>query len=169
MDTNDLQAGPDNARVSIEVTRDYLTFSSAHFAQRSNGTSEPIHGHNYTVTVRVQGPIDQLGYVADFVTLKSVLVPITRELNHRLLLSGQSDRVTIARDGDEVVVRADGRRYVFPASDVVVLPIRNTTCEELAAHIGMAVLAKLSGGRLEIKVEESPGQGACWRSADGER
>jgi 6-pyruvoyltetrahydropterin/6-carboxytetrahydropterin synthase len=163
------QSTQDDGCVCIHISRDYFTFSSAHFLLRADGTSEPLHGHNYSVTAQVQGPVDHLGYIVDFALLKSLLLPITHELNHRVLLPGESDRVTINCDGNEAMVQVDASRYLFPLSNIAILPVRNTTCEELAAYIGLVVLAHLPGGRLELTVEENPGQGASWRSSDDGR
>jgi len=152
--------------VCIELARDDLVFSSAHFAQRPDGTSEPLHGHNYAVTASVAGSVDQLGYVVDFAVLKSLLRSIIHQLNHKILLPGNSERITITRNDRELSATVDGNRYVFPVSDVLILPLTNTTCEQLAAYVGGAVLAELPVGHLELKIEESPGQGASWRSSN---
>ncbi|MGH7811766.1 MAG: 6-carboxytetrahydropterin synthase, partial [Candidatus Binatia bacterium] len=37
---------------SIEVAKDYFNFASAHFLIFANGRREPLHGHNYQVSVK---------------------------------------------------------------------------------------------------------------------
>ena len=58
--------------------------------------------------------------------------------------------------------REGARRFVFPRSDVCLLPVGNTTCECLAAHLLSRVRDTLEDAdvRLEVTIEETPGQGA---------
>ena len=66
----------------------------------------------------------------------------------------------------EVELTLCGDRYVFPRGDVLVLPIDNISVEALAAHCAELLKAKLAAvlpkhaRRLEVTVEESPGQGS---------
>ena len=58
---------------SVTVGKTDLTFAAAHFITFEDGRCEPIHGHNYRVAVRVDGPLNRAGYVCDFVTLRAVV------------------------------------------------------------------------------------------------
>lgn len=155
----------DHSWVAIELNREDLLFSSAHFAQRTDGSSEPLHGHNYSVELRVQGRSDALGYVLDFIPLKHALRSLIGTLNHRVLLPGLSLRMKIIISNGEAAVSVDGSRYVFPESDVVVLPLVNITCELLADYIGKTLLSYIPDLDLLVRVEECPGQGASWCSS----
>lgn len=151
--------------VSIAVSRDYLTFSAAHFAQLGDGSSERLHGHNYTARIRLVGPLDGNEFVADFSLLKSALRELTSLLNHRVLVPGRSSRVAVTVSGDTCVVTADGKRYSIPTEDAVVLPVANTTVEALALYLVEQLGAELrqrlpDQARLYLRIEESPGQGA---------
>jgi 6-pyruvoyltetrahydropterin/6-carboxytetrahydropterin synthase len=53
---------------SIEVAKDYFNFASAHFLIFSNGQREPLHGHNYQVSVVMEGELDPAGVVLDFIS-----------------------------------------------------------------------------------------------------
>ena len=60
------------------------------------------------------------------------------------------------------------RRWVFPRSDCVLLPVSNTTSEKLAEHIGRRLLDELERRhdvrpqRLRVEVDECFGQiGVC--------
>jgi hypothetical protein len=61
-----------------------------------------------------------------------------------------------------VVLTEGSRRFVIPRDDVVLLPVVNTTCECLAAHLLGALRQRLGATdqRLRLLVEETPGQGA---------
>jgi len=66
-------------------------------------------------------------------------------------------------------IRYRERRYLIPAEEVIVLPIGNTSAENLAAWFGrtlrerMAVKwATLRVRQLSIGIEETPGQRGTW-------
>jgi len=46
-------------RFSIEVAKDYFNFASAHFLIFANGRREHLHGHNYQVSVAMEGELDR--------------------------------------------------------------------------------------------------------------
>jgi hypothetical protein len=70
--------------------------------------------------------------------------------------------LSVDQSDSDVRVRAGAKQYAFPADDVRLLPITNTTCECLAAYLLTAVRSHLGAApvRLELGVEELPGQGA---------
>lgn len=155
-------------RVSgITISRDNFVFSAAHFAQFADGTSERLHGHNYSVCVEVSGELDSFGYIVDFMHLKQSVLKITGQLNHKVLIPSDSVRLSIKCKNGEFEIIVDKKRYVFPASDVALLPIKNTTCEELSAYILATLLsiiechlAGLDCHLIKVQVMEGPNQGA---------
>ena len=50
---------PTEASVYIEVAKDYFNFASAHFLIFAKGRREPLHGHNYQVSVAMEGELDR--------------------------------------------------------------------------------------------------------------
>jgi 6-pyruvoyltetrahydropterin/6-carboxytetrahydropterin synthase len=157
-------------RYSVEVSKDYLKFAAAHFIAYP-GFREPLHGHNYQVSVRVEADLGPDGYVLDFGLVKRLADALCRELDERVLLPERSECLRIAAVGDGVAVTtADGDRFHFPTADVRLLPIGHSSAEELAAYLlgrlRAALLAE-AGGRgivaLEVGVAEAPGQVAYCR------
>jgi 6-pyruvoyltetrahydropterin/6-carboxytetrahydropterin synthase len=146
---------------TLELARADIGFSAAHFSVVA-GTSERLHGHNYRVTLRAHGAVRADGTVVDFRALKHALRGECALLDERMLVPTASAAVSVRIDGDEVEVREGSRRFVFPLQDVVTLPVLNTTCECLAAHLLAGVRRRLGDlpVRLELSVEEIPGQGA---------
>ncbi len=155
----------------IHVAKDYLNFCSGHFVTYDGSECEPLHGHNYRASIRLEGPLDENAYVVDFVRVKKLMKRLCDELDHRMLLPEHNPRVTIAREADGFEVRCGPRRYVFPKEDVVLLPIANTTAELLAQHLCGRALAELRGlgvehlEAIEVEVEETPGQSAIYRES----
>jgi 6-pyruvoyltetrahydropterin/6-carboxytetrahydropterin synthase len=153
----------------VHVTKDYLVFCAGHFITYEGSQCETLHGHNYRVAVTLNGPVDENFYVFDFTTLKKLMKRIVDELDHRMLLPLHNPLLKLQEEEDGIWVRYKERRFFFPRSDVVLLPIPNTTAEMLARHLCGRVKAELSQRgtllltEIAIEVEESFGQSAIYR------
>jgi 6-pyruvoyltetrahydropterin/6-carboxytetrahydropterin synthase len=147
---------------SLELSRADIGFSAAHFSIHQ-GESERLHGHNYRVFLRVHGTIGDEGTVVDFAALKRALRTLCSELDERMLVPTRSPRIRIEETADGVSLSEGTRRFLIPRGDAVLLPIVNTTCECLAAHLLGELRERLgrTAYRLELRVEETPGQGAA--------
>jgi 6-pyruvoyltetrahydropterin/6-carboxytetrahydropterin synthase len=153
---------------SVRVTKDTLVFSAAHFITFGDNVCERLHGHNYRVVGEVRGPLGPQQYVIDFIALRDALAAIVAELDHRMLLPTGHPTIQVAVDEREALVTFEDRRWIFPRTDCVLLPIANTTAELLARYIGERLLADLAartGERpsfVRIEVDENHGQwGIC--------
>jgi 6-pyruvoyltetrahydropterin/6-carboxytetrahydropterin synthase len=152
--------GPGDA--VLEIHKDRLGFAAAHFSILEGG-SEHIHGHNYRVSLRAHGRVRPDGTVVDFAALKQAVTAECEALDHHMLLPGDCPDVVVEPGPDgHVAVREGARRFLFPEAEVRVLPVRNTTCECLAGYLLGRLRERLGSlpVRLEVGVEESPGQGA---------
>ena len=149
-------------QATLELARADIGFAAAHFSI-VDGRAERLHGHNYRVRLRARGTLRRDGSVIDFGVLKTALRIACAELDEHVLIPTASHELEVREDGDEVTVRHEQRRYVFPREDVRLLPIANSTCECLATHILSEVRTGLGAWpiHLELYVEESPGQGAA--------
>ncbi len=151
---------------SVSLEKEQLVFSAAHFITFDGNICERLHGHNYRVKCRVVGPLDENGYVVDFIALRDSLMKIVSGLDHHVLLPTQHETILVAKEADEVIARFEDRRWVFPAEDCVLLPIQNTTAELLAMHIAQELMGsadqKLAGhiDTIEVSVDENHGQWA---------
>lgn len=162
---------PATARAAwaVNVTKDHLVFSAAHFITYSGHLCEALHGHNYRVRIRLEGDLDENFYVFDFTHLKRLMKEVVDELDHRVLLPTMSPRINLRERGDQIEAIYKDRRYEFPLGDVVRLPIPNTTAEMLARYLADRVAALLDDfqsatvSAIELEVEESFGQSAVYR------
>jgi 6-pyruvoyltetrahydropterin/6-carboxytetrahydropterin synthase len=147
---------------SLELARADIGFSAAHFSIH-DGESERLHGHNYRVFLRVRGTVSEEGTVVDFGALKRVLRALCAELDEHMLVPTTSPRIRIEETADGVSLIEGSRRFLIPRGDAVLLPVVNTTCECLAAHLLAEMRERLgqTAYRLELRVEETPGQGAA--------
>ena len=147
--------------VSVEGVR--LRFAAAHMATLGDEL-EPLHGHNYSVRCAVHGPLTADGWVIDFSVLKRLVREGCDRLDHRFLLQRDSPLLEIREEAGAWHVTFGERQYRFPASDVVALPIANTTAELLARWLCEQVAGRLAEAgypaieRVELTVEEMPGQ-----------
>jgi 6-pyruvoyltetrahydropterin/6-carboxytetrahydropterin synthase len=157
----------------VRISEDGLVFSAAHFIVIEGDTHERLHGHDFRVTAEVHGPLDDNGYVVDFLALRESLEAILEELDHRVLLPTEHPTLRIRTDvehidAEHVEVTAAECRWVFPRGDCVLLPMVNTSAELLGRWIARRLLDRLherTGSRptvVRIEVTESRGQsGLC--------
>ncbi|HEY7294876.1 MAG TPA: 6-carboxytetrahydropterin synthase [Dehalococcoidia bacterium] len=155
---------------AARVQAQRLKFAAAHMATFGDSI-EPLHGHNYAVTIEAEGALSAIGWVADFGVLKRAGREICERLDHHFLLQGTSSVLDLARKGRTVALRFGEKGYVFPSEDVFELPIANTTAELIAEWFWWQVVEALQAAgaenvqRLTVGVEEAPGQ-AGWFGAD---
>lgn len=145
-------------------------FSCAHMTVFPDGTKERLHGHNFRASVELElvGTDPEL---LDFALLKKALQAQCDAWTERLLLPGQSPALLVVRESDgELEFRLCGQRYVVPAGDVIVLPVRNVVVESLARVFAHALIARLGPAltpdvvtALALTITESEGQGATFR------
>jgi 6-pyruvoyltetrahydropterin/6-carboxytetrahydropterin synthase len=153
-------------RWSIELEKEAFKFSAAHFLIFPDGSAERLHGHNYRVFLEVGGALTRFGLVIDFQKIKPVVRKLLKTLNEQMLLPAEHHELRVEEPDEhsyEVLYRE--RRYVFPKLDVTLLPINNTSSENLAAYLGRRLLEILPQEfpgvdvhSLRLAVEETAGQ-----------
>ena len=147
--------------VTVEGVR--LRFAAAHMATLGDEL-EPLHGHNYIVSARVEGDLTDDRWVIDFSALKRYIREACDLLDHHFLLQADSPRLQSQLTEGAWHLRFRDREYRFPAQDVVALPIENSTAELLAQWIAERAITALNAGghanirRLAVDLEEMPGQ-----------
>jgi 6-pyruvoyltetrahydropterin/6-carboxytetrahydropterin synthase len=152
----------------VDVSKESFVFSAAHFITFAGNICERIHGHNYGVRVSVEGPLDENRYVVDFIALRDAVIAETNAWDHHVLLPRDHATISVQQEGVEVIVRFEDRRWVFPQEDCIILPLVNTTAEELARVLAERLIERtraMFGNALsliEVAVDENHGQwGVC--------
>ena len=152
----------------VDVQKEQFIFSAAHFITFAGDICERIHGHNYGVRASVEGPLDKNRYVVDFIALRDAVLEQTQQLDHHVILPRDHSEIKISSDEKETTARFRDRRWVFPNEDCIILPVINTTAEEIARVIAERVIEKTKpsfGEQLnwiEVAVDENQGQwGVC--------
>jgi 6-pyruvoyltetrahydropterin/6-carboxytetrahydropterin synthase len=162
-------------RWSIELAKENFKFSAAHFLIFPDGSAERLHGHNYRVFVEIEGGLSRHGLVLDFKMVKPLIRELLDGLDEHFLVPGLHPVLRCEPQGEHSYeIRYLERRYVIPREDVIVLPINNTSSENLAAWVA-GELRRLLAERfpdvtvacLRVAVEETSGQrGVFYFEAD---
>jgi len=157
-----MNAGNTSYRISLE--RGTLRFAAAHVATFRNDC-EPLHGHNYAVTIELGGSLTaDESWILDFSEARRIARSICRELDHKFILQTKSRALSIEQDDEVYHIGFGQRHYVMPASDVAPLPIGNSTAERLAEWFagrfasGLEALGATNIASVTVGVEEAPGQ-----------
>jgi 6-pyruvoyltetrahydropterin/6-carboxytetrahydropterin synthase len=120
---------------TIEISKEDLKFSGAHFTIFSATERERLHGHNFKVRASVVAPVDENGMCFNYQEIKSRLRKLCSSLDEYVLLPGQSPHMQINQEGPMYIAHFNGESMSFLTSDTQVLDIRNTTVEEFSHYI----------------------------------
>jgi 6-pyruvoyltetrahydropterin/6-carboxytetrahydropterin synthase len=117
----------------IEINKDYLNFSAGHFTLFSATERENLHGHNFQVRAAVITTIGADGLTFDYVILKRALKMLCDQLDERVLLPQHSPYLRLEFRNELLIAHFATEQIPFLLRDVLPLPLRNVTIEELAA------------------------------------
>jgi len=159
---------------AIHLDKDYFKFSCAHFLIFPDGSKERLHGHNYQVEVEIEGELTERGLVIDFNLAKPLIRELCDRLDEHWLIPDEHPELKFHhRDNGHTEVVYREFRYLVPTSEVLVLPINNTSAENLATWIGRELRERLAERfgrsqvrRLRVEIAESPGQSGVYRYED---
>ncbi len=134
-----------------------------------NGTREPLHGHNYRVQVKGEAPSLEGDMVFDFLDIKPIVREICDSLDHKLLIPKENKHLKIYSEKKNIVIQTpDESIFSIPESDVLLLPIQNSSAERIAVYICDEIRTAVKQRfnytftSLEVEVEETPGQSAVY-------
>ncbi len=163
-------------RWAIHMHKEYFKFSCAHFLIFPDGSKERLHGHNYHVDAEIEGTLSDRGLVIDFILVKPVIRDLCDWLDEHWIVPGEHPDLVIkpGEDGQTEIVYRE-HRYVAPSDEIRVLPINNTSAENLATWIGRELQNRIAErfGRTQIQklrlaVSETPGQWGVYYYSDSE-
>ena len=155
---------------SIRLGKEDFKFSAGHFTVFGDGEAESLHGHNYRVTVELSGSgLDDLDFLVPAAAAKRDIRAECAALDEKVLLPAGCPHLELVEHGETVTAVLGARRYEFPPSEAVLLPVANVTVEALARFLWQRLRDRWAHLRdridvLEITVTETPGQGARYRS-----
>jgi 6-pyruvoyltetrahydropterin/6-carboxytetrahydropterin synthase len=163
--TNSMHSKGVRMKISLDGWETGIKFVAGHFLPSIEKCSR-LHGHNYAMGITIEGEPDSNGIILDFIELKKAAHRITDRIDHRMLLPADGTSMKIRKLGREYTVRFNGRRYVIPASDVVMLPLINVSAEELSRYFALELKKSGIFGKnihsFTVTVSEGRGQEALW-------
>lgn len=154
---------------TIEITKEDIKFSVAHFTIFNAVERERLHGHNYAVQLAVTAPVGDDGICFSYKDIKTRLRELCDGLDEYTLLPRLSPHLRIEEDDEFYTAWFNGERIPLRKSDTLLLPIRNSTVEEFARYmrdefIGDERFVRERGiTELVIKVSSGPGQSGSSR------
>lgn len=164
MSTLDLQI-----ESSLHLKKQNFKFSSAHFLIFDEQNAEKLHGHNYQVQVEIGLPQEQefknKGYFLDFNEFKSFIKKQCDFLDEHVLLPKDNSEIQTTVQGASLRVQFRDRIYLFPKEEVILLPMVNTSVEQLSKYLCEIFFVKFKDSGLKfirVYVEETQGQGASF-------
>jgi 6-pyruvoyl tetrahydropterin synthase/QueD family protein len=151
----------------VIVSKSNLQFAASHFITYG-GKCELLHGHNYGLSLEIEGGLTSDSFVFDFVSLKKIARVILETLDHHFLLAMKNPYLKLRQDATswEIIYKDD--RYLLPLRDVQPLPVDNITAERLAEYIWGEVEREIRTHSdrqlmtLTVGIEEEPGQAAYY-------
>ncbi len=153
----------------VVLTKEDFKFSVAHFTVFGADRAERLHGHNYRVSVFLAGKsTDSLGLLVNLEDLKQVIRRICADLDGKTLVPTDCSLLQVTRDAGRIDVCFGVRQYRFPEEDALLLPIVNTSIEELAFYIWKELAPSLDTSRvteLIVEVGETKGQSCRYGAA----
>ncbi len=134
----------------------------------SDGSREPLHGHNYRVKISGSSPTLTGDVVFDFCHIKPIVRRICDSLDHKLIIPAKNKLIEIVKNQENTDIITQQGRFSIPSDDVLPLEIDNSSVEVIAAYIfeklQQAVKKEYnySFEDFSVEVEETPGQSAVF-------
>lgn len=155
---------------TIDLHMQALKFSAAHFTIFNTRERERLHGHNYAVTCRITAPVGDDGLTCDYAVFKQKLYVLVNGLDEYTIIAKFSPHLKIEDADSFYKIHFHDHFMLLRKAETLLLPIRNTTVEELSFYIldeltkDKAFLKQYDVRRLETTVASGPGQhgSAVW-------
>jgi 6-pyruvoyltetrahydropterin/6-carboxytetrahydropterin synthase len=125
-----------------------------------------LHGHTYTVNLRITGEVDESGMVIDFGKVKTALKEVLGELDHKIIVPGDANAFKMSKEEGTGSLRIEvGEKfYIFPEEDVFLMDVPAPTAEHMSSWILDRFIEKLGPNHnlsvIELGLDEGWGQGA---------
>jgi 6-pyruvoyltetrahydropterin/6-carboxytetrahydropterin synthase len=152
---------------TLHLAKQNFKFSSGHFLIFDHQLAEKLHGHNYSVKFEIEtsdaAEFKAQGYWIDFNVLKKMIKAQLDLWDEHVLLPKLHPDMKITSENKNYQIHFRDRFYSLPQNEVVLLPVRNTSVEELSRLLAEELLTQmkpLGVKTLQVLVEETAGQGA---------
>lgn len=155
------------SETSLQLAKQNFKFSSAHFLIFDEKSAERLHGHNYQVRVEIGIPNQDImkssGFFVDFNVFKKYIKSALDRWDEMVILPKNHPDMKFNTRNTNLEVTFRDRFYVFPTNEVVLLPVTNTSVEQLSRLLAEDFMREFKTHQVSfvsVYVEETPGQGA---------
>ncbi len=152
---------------TLLLAKENFKFSAGHFLIFNENSAERLHGHNYQVKVDITIPPEEdlaaQGYFIDFNEFKKIIKTRLDSWDEIVLLPEKHPDMKFKLVDNSLQVNFRDRYYVFPKNEVLLLPVTNTSVEQLSRILAQDFLEKFKKYKVkqvQVTVEETRGQGA---------
>lgn len=152
---------------TLHLAKQNFKFSSGHFLIFDDLNAEKLHGHNYYVQVHISVPeevdMTQTGYFVDFSEFKKEIKAQLDLWDEHVLFPAKHPDMKIEKKAANYEIHFRDRFYSMPQNEVVLLPVTNTSVEQLSRILAETLFEKFKKfnvKKLEVQVEETSGQSA---------
>lgn len=152
---------------TLHLAKQNFKFSAAHFLIFDEKHAERLHGHNYQVRVDIKAPseeeLHQDGYFLDFNVFKKFIKSRLDQWDEIVLLPEKHPDMKFKKTTKSLEVTFRDRFYVFPLNEVILLPVTNTSVEQLSRLLAEDFYTEFKQygvQKVKVYVEETRGQGA---------
>ncbi|MGZ3770142.1 MAG: 6-pyruvoyl trahydropterin synthase family protein [Bdellovibrio sp.] len=152
---------------TLHLAKQNFKFSAAHFLIFDEQHAERLHGHNYQVRVDIKSSsevdLHTKGYFLDFNVFKKYIKSRLDLWDEIVILPEKHPDMKFNKNGKCLEVNFRDRFYAFPLNEVVLLPVTNTSVEQLSKLLAEDFLREFKKYGVEevtVSVEETQGQGA---------
>lgn len=145
--------------IYIDGNYSNIRFSAAHFIPGDWKCSR-LHGHDYSISIKISGNLNNDSYFLDFSEVKSKLREIADYLDHKVLIPELNESMKIEPNGNNLIVKVGDKEYSFPKDECRLVPIKDSTAECLSGFVLNRFVESVNEkvSRVEVDVHEGPGQ-----------
>ncbi len=145
----------------------HFDFSCAFILTYGN-QAERLHGHNFQVALEIEGSLDESQLLVDFRHIKSILREICKQLDEHTRSPTRNSKFSIEDAGDVYSLKYQGKHYLFPKDDVILLDLPNLSTEILAAYLcdkikhSLITMGYENLTAISVEISEKIGQSATY-------
>ncbi|CAG9329142.1 unnamed protein product [Blepharisma stoltei] len=131
-----IEEGKISQSYELKVYHKTCSFDAAHILAGQNWQEE-LHGHGYTIAVTIKSKrLGADGFVVDFSVVKRELKNLCQNFHNKVLVASKSTILPVIDLEDHIRINAlHNTFYELPKRVCTLLPIYNTSTEELAKYI----------------------------------
>ncbi len=152
---------------TLHLAKQNFKFSAGHFLIFDEKNAEKLHGHNYRVWVDISVPreadLTTTGYFVDFAVLKRLIKERLDQWDEHVLIPSLHKDMRIQTREENYDIHFRNRFYSLPQNEVILLPVTNTSVEQLSRVLAddfLKMFQKYKIQKVRVRVEETMGQSA---------